>query len=75
MKIDEEFDLIVIGSGPGGQKAVIQGADGGLKVALFERERQLVGTCIHEPSQVRPRAKRLSTSPPLDGTPMYSISK
>ena len=25
MNIDEEFDLIVIGSGPGGQKAAIQG--------------------------------------------------
>ena len=47
MNIDEEFDLIVIGSGPGGQKAAIQGANGGLKVALFERERQLGGTCIH----------------------------
>ena len=47
MNIDEEFDLIVIGSGPGGQKAAIQGANAGLKVALVERERQAGGTCVH----------------------------
>lgn len=47
MNIDEEFDLIVIGSGPGGQKAAIQGANAGLKVALVERERQVGGTCVH----------------------------
>jgi NAD(P) transhydrogenase len=47
MNIAEEFDLIVIGSGPGGQKAAIQGANAGLKVALVERERQVGGTCVH----------------------------
>ncbi len=47
MNIDEEFDLIVIGSGPGGQKAAIQGANAGLKVALIERERKVGGTCVH----------------------------
>lgn len=48
MKIDEEFDLIVIGSGPGGQKAAIQGANAGLKVALIEREHKVGGTCVHQ---------------------------
>lgn len=47
MTIDEEFDLIVIGSGPGGQKAAIQGASAGLKVALIDRERKVGGTCVH----------------------------
>ncbi|OUW17023.1 MAG: NAD(P)(+) transhydrogenase [Opitutales bacterium TMED158] len=47
MTIDEEFDLIVIGSGPGGQKAAMQGASAGLKVALIERERKVGGTCVH----------------------------
>ena len=47
MTIDEEFDLIVIGSGPGGQKAAIQGASAGLKVALVDRERKVGGTCVH----------------------------
>ncbi len=47
MTIDEEFDLIVIGSGPGGQKAAVQGANAGLKVALIERERKVGGTCVH----------------------------
>ncbi|MFL3659711.1 MAG: FAD-dependent oxidoreductase, partial [Opitutales bacterium] len=47
MTIDEEFDLIVIGSGPGGQKAAIQGASAGLKVALIDRECKVGGTCVH----------------------------
>ncbi len=47
MNIDEEFDLIVIGSGPGGQKTAIQGANAGLKVALIDRERKVGGTCVH----------------------------
>jgi len=47
MTIDEAFDLIVIGSGPGGQKAAIQGASAGLKVALIDRERKVGGTCVH----------------------------
>jgi NAD(P) transhydrogenase len=47
MTIDEEFDLIVIGSDPGGQKAAIQGASAGLKVALIDRERKVGGTCVH----------------------------
>lgn len=46
MNIDEEFDLIAIGSCPGGQKAAIQGTNAGLKVALVERERQLGGACV-----------------------------
>ena len=47
MTVDEEYDLIVIGSGPGGQKAAVQGAKAGLKVALVERERKVGGTCVH----------------------------
>ncbi|MCH6257331.1 Si-specific NAD(P)(+) transhydrogenase [Puniceicoccaceae bacterium K14] len=46
MNIEEEFDLIVIGSGPGGQKAAVQAVNAGLKVAIVEREKKIGGTCV-----------------------------
>ncbi len=42
-----EFDIIVIGSGPGGEKAAIQGAKLGKSVALVEREPFIGGAGIH----------------------------
>ncbi|MBC2606817.1 Si-specific NAD(P)(+) transhydrogenase [Pelagicoccus albus] len=47
MTPDELFDIIVIGSGPGGQKAAEQATKSGLKVAIVERERAVGGTCVH----------------------------
>ncbi|EDY80841.1 Pyridine nucleotide-disulphide oxidoreductase domain protein [Verrucomicrobiia bacterium DG1235] len=47
MTPDETYDLIVIGSGPGGQKAADQASKAGLKVAIVERERAVGGTCVH----------------------------
>jgi NAD(P) transhydrogenase len=43
----ERFDLIVIGSGPAGQRAAIQGAKMGRRVALVERREVVGGTCIN----------------------------
>ena len=42
-----EFDLIVIGSGPGGYVAAIRGAQLGLKTAIVERSKTLGGTCLN----------------------------
>lgn len=42
-----EFDLIVIGSGPGGYVAAIRGAQLGMKVAIVERYSTLGGTCLN----------------------------
>ncbi|UTA47296.1 Si-specific NAD(P)(+) transhydrogenase [Simiduia sp. 21SJ11W-1] len=42
-----DYDLIVIGSGPAGQKAAVQGAKAGQKVALVERDKVLGGACVH----------------------------
>jgi len=42
-----QYDLIVIGSGPAGQRAAIQGAKTGKKVALVERREVIGGVCIN----------------------------
>ena len=41
------YDLIVIGSGPAGQKAAVQAAKLGKKVALIERSREVGGACVY----------------------------
>ena len=41
------FDMIVIGSGPAGQRAAIQGAKLGKRVALIEKVATLGGCCIN----------------------------
>src|SRR6056297_2936514 len=43
---EEQFDMIVIGAGPGGYVAAIRGAQLGLKVACVERE-HLGGICLN----------------------------
>jgi dihydrolipoamide dehydrogenase len=40
------YDLIVIGSGPGGYSAAIRGGQYGLKTALIEKQPRLGGTCL-----------------------------
>lgn len=42
----KEFDLVVLGAGPGGYVAAIKAAQGGLKVALIEKE-YVGGTCLN----------------------------
>ena len=42
-----EYDLVVIGSGPGGQKAAIAAAKLGKSVAVIERSHMLGGVCIN----------------------------
>jgi len=44
--VADQFDLIILGSGPGGYVAAIRGAQLGLKVAIVERER-LGGICLN----------------------------
>jgi NAD(P) transhydrogenase len=43
----QTYDLIVIGSGPAGQRAAIQGAKLGKRVALIEKIAALGGCCIN----------------------------
>jgi NAD(P) transhydrogenase len=46
--MEELFDSIVIGSGPGGQRAALAAAKLGKKVAIIERQRELGGACVHQ---------------------------
>jgi len=43
----QPYDLIVIGSGPGGQRAAIQGAKAGKRVAVVEKQAAVGGVCIN----------------------------
>lgn len=42
----DKFDLVVIGAGPGGYEAAVEGVQKGMKVALVEN-RELGGTCLN----------------------------
>ncbi len=44
---DLNFDLIVIGSGPGGYIGAIRAAQLGLKVAVIEKDKTLGGVCLN----------------------------
>ena len=43
----QTYDLIVIGSGPAGQRAAIQGSKMGKRVALIERREVVGGVCVN----------------------------
>jgi dihydrolipoamide dehydrogenase len=42
---NEQFEVTVIGSGPGGYVAAIRAAQLGLKVAIIEKDKRIGGTC------------------------------
>jgi dihydrolipoamide dehydrogenase len=44
---DQQYDVIVIGSGPGGYVAGIRAGQLGMKVAVVEKDPFLGGTCLH----------------------------
>src|ERR1700730_3145459 len=43
----EKFDVVIIGSGPGGYIAAIRAGQLGLKTALIEKDKELGGTCLN----------------------------
>ena len=59
-----DFDIVVIGSGPAGQKAAVQGAKAGRRVAMIESDKVVGGHCVHRgtiPSKtLRQNAIRIS---------------
>jgi dihydrolipoamide dehydrogenase len=46
MGAEEEFDIVVIGGGPGGYATALYGAAAGMSVAIIERDK-VGGTCLH----------------------------
>jgi dihydrolipoamide dehydrogenase len=42
-----KYDLVIIGSGPGGYVAAIRASEWGLKTAVIEKDPFLGGTCLH----------------------------
>jgi NAD(P) transhydrogenase len=42
-----DYDVVVIGSGPAGQKSAVQAAKAGKKVAIIERDSLFGGACVH----------------------------
>src|SRR3981081_4321185 len=43
----EKFDVVIIGSGPGGYVPAIRAAQLGLKTAIVEKDKDLGGTCLN----------------------------
>jgi dihydrolipoamide dehydrogenase len=41
------YDLLILGSGPGGYSAAVRAAQYGLKTAIVEKSPKLGGTCLH----------------------------
>jgi NAD(P) transhydrogenase len=41
------YDIAIIGSGPAGQKAALEGAKEGQRVLLIERDQRVGGACVH----------------------------
>jgi dihydrolipoamide dehydrogenase len=46
--MSEQFDLIIIGAGPGGYVAAIRASQLGMKVAVVEKRAALGGVCLNE---------------------------
>ncbi|MCR8924188.1 Si-specific NAD(P)(+) transhydrogenase [Dasania sp. GY-MA-18] len=47
MSSEQQYDIIVVGSGPAGQKAAVQAAKAGKRVAMIEGDKVLGGACVH----------------------------
>ena len=65
-----EYDLVCVGSGPAGQRAAIQAAKLGKKVAVIEKQQFIGGVCIETgtiPSKTfREAVRRVYSRPGLE---------
>ena len=44
---EQQYDVVVIGTGPGGEGAAMQAAKGGKRVAVIEAYERIGGGCTH----------------------------
>jgi len=63
----ENFDLVIIGSGPGGYVAAVRAAQLGMKVACVEKEDRLGGVCL--------RVGCIPSKALLDSSELYHLAK
>src|SRR5262249_36994449 len=47
MENNHSYDLVVIGSGPAGQKGAVAAANVGKRVAVVDRRERIGGVCLH----------------------------
>jgi len=47
MENNHSYDLVVIGSGPAGQKGAVAAAKLGKRVAVVDRRERIGGVCLH----------------------------
>lgn len=47
MTLREEYDVVVIGSGPGGEGAAMTASKGGQRVAVIDQDAEVGGSCTH----------------------------
>jgi NAD(P) transhydrogenase len=45
---EHKYDLVVIGSGPSGESAAMNGSKAGLKVAVIDARSEVGGNCTHK---------------------------
>ena len=62
-----QFDLVVIGAGPGGYVAAIRAAQLGMKVACVEKSPTLGGTCLN--------VGCIPSKAMLDSSELYHLAK
>src|SRR4051812_13226197 len=68
-----DYDLVVIGSGPGGQKAAISSAKLGKRVLVVEKD-ALGGSCIHT-GTIPSKALREAALSVFEATSLAAISE